>query len=154
MPQWTQSQKNAFPFVQSGVTRQMTATDALAEFRAGGGRIRDAYWYDLYRQHFAQVGVKETITQIPMTYMVREAMFEEVDWDLRSKYAMTMEASGVSEELQMRITKYVTVESDKILTKAEWRSGAQQAIDNTLGSPVFVIDRISDYGPYVRMETT
>lgn len=148
---WTSSQKQAFAYVQSGVERKMSATGALKEYRSGGGKIRDAYWFSMFKAEFNLTGVKERIEEIPMTYNVPETMFEPTDFDYRAKYIMSMKVSGYSEELGTRITKYVTVESDEILTKAEWRWGAQQAVDRTLGSPVFVLDKISEYTPRIRV---
>lgn len=148
---WTKSQKVAFPFIQSGVSRQLSATEALRQYRAGGGAIRDSYWFSLYKQEFSSTGTRENIKQIPVTYMIPDAMFDPVDWDLREPYTMVMKVSGWSEELQVHITKHVTVESNQILTKAEWRWGAQQAINNTLGSPLFTITRFLEYTPYKRV---
>lgn len=149
--QWTKSQKIAFAFVQSGVSRQLNATDALKQYRAGGGAIRDSSWYSLYKQEFAATGTRENIKQIPVTYTIPDAMFERVDWDLREPYTMVMKVHGWSEELQRHITKWVTVESNILLTKAEWRWGAQQAVSDTIGSPPFIISRFSEYIAYKRM---
>lgn len=149
--QWTTSQKRAQPFVESGVQRQMTATAALREYRLGGGAIRDAYWYSLYKEEFAYRGTKDKIEQIPNTYIVPETMFKPTDFDYYAKYIMRMRVSGYSEELDMRIVKNVTVESDELITKAEWRYGAQMAIDNTLGSPPMIVDRIWDYEAKIRV---
>lgn len=149
--QWTQSQKEAFSYIRSGVERQLSATGALKQYRAGGGKIRDAYWYSLYKQEFNFVGARERIEEIPMTYNVPETMFNPTDYDFQSKYIMSMKVSGWSSELGMRVTKYVTVESDEIVTKAEWRWGAQQAVNNTLGSPDILIDRIWEYDARIRV---
>lgn len=149
---WTKAQKIAFAFVQSGVSRQLTATDALAQYRAGGGAIRDSSWYSLYKQEFSATGTRENIKQIPTTYIVTDPMFERVDWDLREPYLMVMKVRGWSEELQTTITKYVSVESNKLVTKAEWRWGAQQAVNSTIGSPPFIIADFLEYSAYKRIQ--
>lgn len=149
--QWTASQKRAQPFVESGVARGMTATAARKEYRAGGGKIRDSWWNALYKEEFAYRGTKDKIEQIPTTYIVPETMFKPTDFDYYAKYIMRMKVSGYSEELGMRIVKNVTVESDELITKAEWRYGAQMAIDNTIGSPVMIVDRIWDYEAKIRV---
>jgi len=148
---WTSSQKQAFSYIQSAVERGMTATASLSEYRSGGGAIRDSSWYGLFRETFAQVGVRENILRIPETYTIPESMFQETDFDFRSKYVAQMKVSGYSDELGQRITKWVTVESDELVTKGEWRYGAQQAIDAGLGSPDFTIDRITEWQTFVRM---
>lgn len=148
---WSQSQKIAFPFISSAITRNLNATEGLKQYRDGGGQIRDTSWYELFKETFAQIGVRDKIEQLPVTYKVTEAMFQDVDWDLRAKYAVQMKVSGYSEELGQRIVKYVTIESDELVTKAEWRYGAQQAIDDTIGSPVFTVDTFIEYNPIKRM---
>jgi len=148
---WTSSQKKAFSYVQSAVERGMTATAGLAQYRSGGGAIRDSSWFGLFKETFAQVGVRENILKIPETYTIPDSMFQESDFDFRSKYVAQMKVTGYSEELKQRITKWVTVESDQLVTKAEWRYGAQQAIDGKLGSPDFIIDRIIEWQTFVRM---
>jgi len=148
---WSKSQQQAFSYIRQGVGTGLSAARALREYRTGGGAIRDSSWYSLYRETFAQEGWKETVKQIPMTYVVRENMFQPTDWDFREKYIMQMKVSGFSEEIGRRVTKWVTVENDKLLTKQEWRWYAQEAVNNTIGSIPFEIDRVYEYAPLVRV---
>lgn len=148
---WSQSQKEAFSYIRSGVERQLSATNALKQYRSGGGRISNEYWYSLYKTEFNYSGVKEKIKEVPITYNITPAMFEPTDFDYHSKYVVQMKVSGYSEELGMRITKWVTVESDEILTKSEWRYGAQQAINDTIGSIPLSIDSFLEYDARIRM---
>lgn len=152
---WSPSQENAFGFVRQGVESGLSARAALRQYRDGGGHIGNAYWFSLYKSAFNISGYRETIKQIPMTYNVRETMFTDVDFDFREEYVMQMKVRGWSEDLGMTITKWVTVENDKIITKQEWEWGAQDAVDAGIKSPVFVIDRVLEWdamhrarGPY------
>jgi len=113
---WTSSQKRAFSYIQSAVKRGMTATAGLSQYRAGGGAIRDSSWFGLFRETFAQVGVRENILRIPETYTIPDSMFQETDFDFRSKYVAQMKVRGYCPELEQRITKWVTVESDELVT--------------------------------------
>lgn len=148
--QWTKSMRVAHSFVQRGVSEGLTATEGLRQFRAGGGAIRDSSWFRLFREDFAHRGVRENVLRIPETYTVPETMFEPKPFDFRGKYVMQMEVSGYSTELEQRITKWVTVESDHLLTKHEWRGHAQTAITGTIGSPIFTVDRVSEWVPLMR----
>ena len=148
---WTSSQKKAFSYIQSAVERGMTATKGLSEYRAGGGAIRDSSWYGLFKVTFGQVGVRENVLRIPETYTIPESMFQPTDFDFRSKYVAQMKVRGYCPELEQRITKWVTVESDELVTKREWRYGAQQAVDAGLGAPDFIIDTILEWQTYVRV---
>jgi len=148
--EWSSSQKVAFGAIQRGANEGMTATAALTEYRAGGGAIRDSSWYSLFRETFAQVGTREKVKDIPYTYTVPESMYQEVDWDTREKYIMQMEVTGISKELDKRITTWVTVETDHLLTKNELRSAAQSAITGTIGSIDFIVDSVLDWAPLQR----
>jgi len=149
-PTWTASQKIAFPYTQRGASEGLTATEALAQYRSGGGRIRDASWYALYKEAFAQVGVRDKVTHIPMTYTVPETMFEKVDYDYRRQYVMQMEVRGWCEELGQNVTRWVSIESDNLLTKGEWLYGAQKNINDRLGSQDLLITSVLDWNPVQR----
>lgn len=148
---WTQSQKRAFSYIRKGVSEKLSATGALKQYRSGGGQIGNELWYGLYKETFNQEGWKDTVQDIPRTYMVTEKMHQETDWDFREEYIMQMQVTGYSEEIGQRITKWVTVESDKLLTKQEWRWNAQIAVDNLAGSIPFKIDRVYEYAPLHRV---
>lgn len=142
---WSPSQKNAFAFVRRAVADGMSGRSSVKAFRDGGGHIGNEAWFSLYKSAFNMYGWKETIKQVPETYNVRENMFTHTDFDFREEYVMQMKVSGYSEELGQRVTKWVTVESDSILTKTEWRWGAQEAVDAGIRSPIFVIDRVLEW---------
>lgn len=148
---WTNSQRTAFSYIRKGINDGLSATGALRQYREGGGSIRDSSWYSLYRETFSQEGWRETVKELPMTYVVTERMFQETDWDFREKYIMQMKVGGYSIELGRRVTKWVTVEGDKLYTKQEWRWYAQEAVDNTLGSVPFEIDVVHEYAPLIRV---
>lgn len=142
---WSPSQKTAFAFVRRSVSEGMSGRAGLKAFRAGGGHIGNEYWFSLYKTAFNIDGWKETIKQVPMTYNVRENMFTKTNFDFREQYVMQMKITGYSEDLGQRVTKWVTVENDKIITKQEWVWGAQEAVDAGIRSPVFIIDRVLEW---------
>jgi len=147
---WTKSQVTAYPYIQKGVADGLTATAALKQFRAGGGSIRDAYWYALFREDFAQSGVRENILEIPMTYTIPDTMFQSVDYDYREKYVMQMKVRGYSQELDRTVTRWITAENDTMITKREWTYLAAQAIYDTIGSPPMIISSIVEWNPLKR----
>ena len=143
--QWSPSQKNAYSFVSRAVTEGLSARAGLKAFRAGGGHIGNEYWFSLYKTAFNIDGWKETIQQVPMTYNVRENMFtpEPVNW--KREFVMQMKVSGYSEETGTTITRWVTAESDRVLTKQEWLWSAQQIIDDRIGSDPLIVDRVKEW---------
>lgn len=148
---WSKSQKLAFAFVRRAVSDGLSGREGLKQYRGGGGKIGNEYWFSLYKTAFNVEGWKETIKQVPMTYNVMDNMFTPSDLDWRREYVMQMEVSGYSEELGMRVKRWVTVETDNIITKQEWKWGAQQAIDDGLGSDPLIIDRVHEWAAMKRV---
>lgn len=143
--QWSASQKNAFAFVRRAVGDGMSGRAGLKEYRSGGGKIGNEYWFSLYKTAFNISGNRDTIKQIPMTYNVRDTMFAHTEFDFREQYVMQMEVTGYSTELEQRVTKWVTVESPQVITKQEWLWGAQDAVNSGITSPTFLIDRVKQW---------
>lgn len=148
---WNTPLRRAWQWIVSGVERGLTATAALREYREAGQRIANQTWYDNYRTAFEQLGQRESIREIPRTYTIPESMFTESGFDWREKYVMQMEVQGTIPETGQRYSKWVTVESDELLTKAEWQHYAQEAIYGTPGSIQLEVDGISDFVGYIRV---
>lgn len=148
--QWSSSQKQAFPYIQQAVGLGLTATAGLAQYRAGGGKIRDAWWGSLFRLEFSYSGVRDNVVKIPMTYTVPETMFEPVDYDFRNEYVMQMKVRGYSKELGQTVTRWITVEADELQTKQEWIYGGNQTIADTLGSDEMTISQVLEWVPLKR----
>lgn len=148
---WTQSEKDAFSYARRAYEEGLTATEGLRQYRDGGGHIANQSWYLLYRNANAISDWSDIVVGLPRDYVVREEMFTETDWDFREKYVVQMKVSGYSEELDQRISKWITVESDHIMTRSEWEHAAQLAVSDTIGSPMFTIDRFRSFEPLMRI---
>jgi hypothetical protein len=142
---WSQSQKDAFAFVRRSVGEGLSARAGLSLYRSGGGHIGNEYWFSLYKTQFNIEGWKDTIQAIPPTYNINKDMFTDVDMDFREEYVLQAKVTGYSADLGQNVTKWVTVESDHIMTKQEWLWGMQQAVDSSIGSPNFIIESRSEY---------
>jgi hypothetical protein len=150
--EWTKSQQIAYPYIENAINRGLSASQGLQEYRQGGGSIRDSLWYSLFRETYSYTAVPDKIEAIPGTYTIPETMYQPVDWDLRSKYAIRMEVVGYSHDIGANITKWVTVESDKLLTKNELIGLANTAIFDNPGSPLMEVNEILDYDLVMRNE--
>jgi len=148
--QWTPSQKQAFSYARQGINLGLSGAKALKDFRLGGGSIRTQDWYDLYRFSGEIKDWSDTITVLPDNYEVKESMHTETPWDFREQYVVQMEVGGYSDELGVYVRKYVTVESDKLLTRGEWERYAQEAITDTVGSIQFTIERVYNFNAMKR----
>lgn len=150
--EWTRSQKIAWEFTLLGVGQGINATQALKQYRSGGGRIRDSSWYSLYKDAFSLYGHRESIVKIPMTYTVPETMSSEEDIAWRSRYVMQMKLYGVDTETGEHISQYVTAESDVLLTKKEWIDSAADAITGLDWTRPIVVDYAREFTFYKRPE--
>lgn len=149
---WTQSQLVAWSYILSGAQQGLTATEALRQYRAGGGAIRDSLWYGLYKDAFSLVGVREKIEQIPMSYLVPESMATDSQFDWREKYVMQMRVHGIDPETGLGYSRYVTVENDRLVTKREWINLAQEALDSIPGTEPIIVERASEWTFYKRVD--
>lgn len=147
---WTSAQRRAFSYARMGEKEGLSIAATLRGYRAGGGAIRTRDFYDVSRYAKQISDWSDTIETLPDDYDIREEMHTVVDWDFRERYVLQMEVGGYSKELGMYVRKFVTVESDKLLTRKEWEWGAQQAVDYTIGSPIFTIERIYSFEALVR----
>jgi len=121
---WTFSQRQAFSFVWRAVREGLSATEALRQYRSGGGRIRDAYWYDLYRQVQDEPEKSARLGELPEFYTPSDEFATEVYWDSRQQYLMKMKLHVIDPLTGAEFDQWYTVESDVPLTMAEWEDMA------------------------------
>jgi len=148
---WTASMFKAVEYVQRAVREGLTATDALSQYRSGGGAIRDSSWYDLYRWEGEALGGYERFKDIPWTYTIASHFYEPSPFDWRAQYVMRMEVRGWSDELGQYVTKWVTVESDELLTKHEWRDYAQESLSYLLTTSPLELTEVLSWDARQRM---
>jgi hypothetical protein len=92
----------------------MTQTDALADFRAGGGHIANEYWADIY--HLAQETYArgEAVTGLPFETPIPSQAYSVVDVDYGQKYVTVIEATYTDAATGERVTRDITIESDEV----------------------------------------
>ena len=149
---WSDSELRAWNWALSGVSKGLTATSALQQYRAGGGHIANQSWYKFYREAFGLFGKREHIEEIPMTYTVPHSMATETFADYREKYIMTMELHGTSRITGEYVKHYVTVESEYLLTKREWIAAGIDAVNITPGSEPMIVNSVTNFTFYVKGE--
>lgn len=147
---WTSAMRVAWQYTLSGAEQGLTATNALGQYRGGGGKIRDSDWYSLYKDAFGMAGKRESIEKIPSTYVIPDSMATESGFDWYQKYVMQYDVTGRHPETGIRSTRTVTVENDELLTKKEWQLAANDAIEDDPGSEPIEIESFSNYHFYRR----
>jgi len=149
--QWSASQKRAWWYAQSAQERGLSATAALREYRAGGGRIGTDYWFQLYRGvRWIETG-SESIMDLPEFYKIPETFMLDVPFRYRQEYVYTTKVFGIDPETGLPAERHVTVESDNPLNRIEILQAARDAIEYTVGSAPFRVAGISSIHAYHRV---
>ena len=148
---WPASIRTAWEYMVSSVYRELGPTEALRQYRAGGGEIRRGWWFAGRKAAVHMVKSGEMLLRLPGTYQIPKTMFEESGFDWRSEYILQAEVVGTDPFTGAEVSRWVTVESDVRLTLGEYQTLAQQAIDMTPGSVPIIIQKILGYNPYHRI---
>lgn len=152
LPQlWPDSVNQAWEYILRGVKEGLTATEALRQYRSGGGGIRNEYWYDAWHkaEDVDRIGIQ--IQKTPDFYDINPNLATESPFDWRQEWVMQVEVFGEDPETFERYRRWVTVESDEPLTKADYLDMAQEAINYTPGSIPFQIIDATDWVFYRRL---
>ena len=133
----TKAQRMAFPFALSAVTRGLTQSGGLAEYRSGGGAIRTADWNSLFQSSFQAAGWRESVRDVPLHWTIPEHMFTEpeapVDWS--TKYTFKAKVEYFDLDTERWEQKWVSSGFDELPTHAEWRADALRRMEQEWESP-------------------
>jgi len=103
------------------------------EIEAAGVTITAPEYESVFeRGELAEVN-RVKLEALPFTELVTEDVMTPLPWRTRQKYIHVFEVIGVDPDTLETKTRYVTVESDTLLTKEAWFAKARRAID--LGGP-------------------
>lgn len=152
LPQlWPKSVNEAWSFVLRAAQEGLRPSEALRQYRAGGGTIRNEYWYDAYNraEEVAEIGSK--IQDMPYEYSVNPQLATDSPFNWRQEWIMQIEVWGTDPQTQEQYKRWITVESDEPLTKYEYLDYAQESIDKTPGSLPFEVGEASDWVFYRRV---
>lgn len=147
---WPKSVNEAWSFILRGAKEGLTATEALRQYRSGGGRIANEYWYDAFREAQIVDDIGQQIADLPDYYTVNPYLATDSPFQWRQEWVMQIEVWGEDPETQERYSRWITVESDEPLTKEEYYDYAQDVIDGTPGSIPFQIISATDFVFYRR----
>jgi hypothetical protein len=111
-----------------------TATAAASELRSYF-QFSNENWYAAYRTAFAQVGNRESIKAVPMSYIIPTTMAETKDFDWRLKYNYVAKIEYFNTDTMSWTEKTIQAQSDDLLTKQDWRLAAEEVMSTLPGSP-------------------
>jgi len=124
--EWIKSQRGAFPFALSAVTRGLTQSASEAQYRAGGGEIGHAQWAEVYQAAWQAAGWREDVRTTPLHWQIPERMFTEtgkyIDWTSKYNFKAVVEYYNLDTEHWEQ--KWIQAGFDELPTHAEWRAEA------------------------------
>ena len=118
---YTTSEAIAWEYVLNARSRELSATEALRQYRSGGGHIRDADWYFLYRSAADAEYAQELSQRLPeYLYPSRDA-FQYTPWRMEEKYIVKARVTARDSEGNIYPSFWRTVESGHNLTMKQWK---------------------------------
>ena len=117
---------SAWQYAVSGVEHGLTATEALADYRSGGGAIRTADWYHLAGEARGAYSRGETVIGLPFETPIPSSAYTVVDQDYGQKYVVVVESTFTEAATGERITRDITVEYDDV---QRWDDIESDALD-------------------------
>lgn len=141
---WTESQRKAWGAVQSGYTRGLSQTEALREYRAGGGHIRSSSWSELWHRHEESAERWNLLYQLKGDDEIPESFYEPTGIKFKEKYVMQFTAdirTGTGEILH---NIHRQVESATRLTFSEWTEAAIESLGEDLSIDVSQVYSVRD----------
>ena len=125
---WTEAQREAWQYARAGIAAGTPTSLALAEYRAGGGHIRDADWYSLYKGALQAAYVGEWATKLPDSYTISRDIIQPVDIRYQEKFQVHVKVTVRDAAGNVYPETYRIVQSDKVLTLGEWKNAIRESV--------------------------
>ena len=142
--------KESWHFITSAVKSGVESAVSYGQSIAGGLTV-DKETYDV-SYDFYEKSVKEwqAISQLNFDDLIPDNLAAISPFDWREKHVIQMRIQGINPITGEQVDRWITVESDKELTKGEWLTAGQSAVDEGIGSDPTEIDFVAEYEYYVK----
>ena len=148
---WTNSQRQAWDYVKKAENGGMGQTEALRQYRAGGGAIRTSSWGELWQRYNTGSDAWDRLSQFKSSDTVPSSLFTQVGINYAERYTMTFTATvrGVSGDLIHNVHRQVS--SDRQLTVSQWQSAAGETMIEDPSILTEEVVSVTDVNFYERM---
>lgn len=136
--EFTTSQALAWQYVQSGVERGLSATSALQQYRGGGGAIRTADWYYLYRGAQDADYAQELSARLPDYLTIGRDAYQYSPTRYELPYIMKVKVTATDSEGYVYASFWRTIERNSNTTRAQWEQQAIAYLRNDKSIPDLV----------------
>lgn len=130
--EWSDSQKQAWSFVEYAQGEGYNQTEALRQYRAGGGHIRTADWGQLWNVYDTGYDQWSEVYGLAGNDLVPADAFTDVDINYRDRYTYRFRGTIKDEYGNIQTGIYRQFSSDRRLTVTEVN---QRAAEEYYGDP-------------------
>jgi hypothetical protein len=128
----------------------ISGTEALSQYREGGGHIATSYWFDVYRElKNADTGA-DLITTLPDDYYLPRESAAIEDINYASKYVLQVEVAATDIDGNVYPSLHRYVESDSEMTWGDWQGAVKEALMNDPSIPDITEVEIRDFTYVIR----
>ncbi len=149
---WSQSQRNAWVYVLEGQDMKMSRTKALSEYRAGGGRIGNEAWSELWNRAQSGNETWDRLYQLKESDTVPQSFHTPVNIKYQEKYVMTFTVKIRDSMGNLIPDIHRQVESSKRLTVGEWTQAATESMFEDVSTDTSEVVEVTDIAFFERME--
>lgn len=137
-------------FAKAAVTSGYDKLESFADVVAGGLTVSSEDWSEAFDVMEQQKEVWGAIKAIPETYRVKGEFGLQSELDWRDKHVMTMKVEAYDFDTGETSERWITVENDTELTRAEWNDLAFSEFGDADTGGYLDIYSILDYEYYIR----
>jgi hypothetical protein len=141
---WTASQTVAFEYATSWAAGQMTQSDALGAYRAGGGHIGNALWAECYQAGLEAADISKRVAgqtgDVPLPWQA----YTETPRDYSKNFNATGTITYWDRETESYLTRYATIQSDQAMTVADTEEALSKVAVKSGSDPSAVEGDVSD----------
>jgi len=149
---FTQAIKSGWQYIASAVEKGIEKAEGFAQFVSGGMEIPEEAFAGTYGTLSTAEKSWDKISLIPDTYKLSKnfGIYSPFDWD--RKHVLKMKVEYFDFKTKTFGSQWVTVESDKELTIAEWKENAQEAVTDSPAGYDYQLLAFTSFQYYLRPE--
>jgi len=116
---WTASIAKAWEYIVHSIAQEYGPTESYREYTAGGGQIREAYWFQAWHEAEQIAPNADFVLRMPEDWTVPQSRFTDVAWDTRQDYLIQAKISYFDKEKGQWVADWRSVEFDQPPTREE-----------------------------------
>jgi hypothetical protein len=127
---WSQSMTNAWEYALAGLRSGLSQTEALAQYRGGGGAIRDSSWSSIWHSGETLGENTDFIIGMPKDWTIPESRFTPIGWASMQPYVTQVQISFFDQESKQWRQEWRTLEFDQRPTGDELNAAIRDQLIN------------------------